>query len=150
MGKTDTGAADRKSALAFDYGERRIGVAYANCATGTATALKTLAARDGRPATQDIQSLIQEWQPDALVVGVPYNPDGSDSPMATRAKEFSSRLGEQHGLPIDLVDERLTSQEAAAMLREQRRTGQKKRKVRRGDIDSLAARLIAESWLCND
>ena len=94
-----------------------------------------------------MQILINEWQPDTLVVGLPYNLDGSDSPITTRATEFGTRLGAHHGLPIDWVDERLTSAEANTMLREQRRTGEKRRRIRSGDIDALAARLIAESWL---
>ncbi len=122
-------------------------MAFVNRATQTATALKTLTARDGRPLPEDIQSLIREWEPDTLVIGVPYNLDGSDSPTTTRAIDFGTRLGEEHGLPIETIDERLTSIEAGEMLREQRRLGTRRRKVRREDIDSLAAQLIAESWL---
>jgi putative Holliday junction resolvase len=94
-----------------------------------------------------VQILIDEWQPDTLVVGLPYNLDGSDSPMTLRATEFGSHLGAHHGLPVEWIDERLTSAEAATMLREQRRTGEKRRRIRGGEIDALAARLIAESWL---
>lgn len=147
QGIIDADKTIRNSALAFDYGERRIGVAFANRITQTATALKTLPARDGQPAHDDVQTLINEWQPDTLVVGLPYNLDGSDSPMTVRATEFGTRLGAHHGLPIDWVDERLTSAEADTMLREQRRTGEKRRRIRSGDIDALAARLIAENWL---
>ena len=94
-----------------------------------------------------MQTLIDEWQPEALVIGLPYNLDGSESPMTIRATEFGSRLGAHHSLPIDWVDERLTSAEADTILREQRRTGEKRRRIRSGDIDALVARLIAESWL---
>jgi putative Holliday junction resolvase len=145
--KRNTRISIRNNALAFDYGERRIGVAFANRVTNTATALKTLQAREGQPVPQDILALIDEWQPDVFVVGVPYALDGSDSPMALRAVDFGKTLGEKHGLPVETVDERLTSADASMMLREQRRTGARRRKVRRGDIDSLAAQLIAESWL---
>jgi len=133
----------------FDYGEQRIGVAFANRASETATPLKTLSTRNGTPIAQEVRKLIREWQPDALVIGVPYNMDGSKSPMADRVIEFGKILGEQHGLPVDTVDERLTSAEAKLMLREQRRSGQRRRRVRREDVDSLAAQLIAESWLRN-
>ena len=122
-------------------------MAFANRVSGTASELKTLKVRDGQPTPQSIRLLIEEWEPDTLVVGVPYNADGSDSPMSIRAKEFGKQLEEQHGLPIDFVDERLTSREAEEMLREERRAGRKKRRVRREEIDSLAARLIAERWL---
>jgi len=122
-------------------------VAFANRVTQTAMALKALPARDGDPVPEDVRALISEWQPDALVIGVPYNIDGSESEMTTRAKLFGKLLEERHGLPIDTVDERLTSAEARMTLREQRHTGQRRRRVRREDIDSLAAQLIAESWL---
>jgi len=131
----------------FDYGERRIGVAFANRATDTATQLKTLSARNGVPLERDVQKLIREWQPDTLAIGVPYNMDGSESPVAVRAIEFGRILGERNGLTVDTVDERLTSAEANMMLREQRASGERRRRVSREDVDSLAARLIAESWL---
>ena len=137
----------KQAALAFDYGEQRIGVAMANRMTGSAKALNTLATRDPDMLDRNLRALIDDWEPDTIVIGVPYNMDGSESAMTVRALEFATRLGEIHGLPIDQVDERLTSSEARMMLREQRRTGQRRKKVRREDIDSLAAQLIAESWL---
>ena len=136
-----------RAALAFDFGDRRIGVAYANGATGTATALKTLENRGDEALARELETLFDEWEPDTIVIGVPYNMDGSESQMTPKAIEFAQRLGEMHGLPVDQVDERLTSSEAGRMLREQRQSGQRSRKVRKGDIDSLSAQLIAESWL---
>ena len=95
----------------------------------------------------DIAALIGEWEPGALVIGVPYNIDGTESRLTTLAVAFGRRLGEQYGLPVDQVDERLTSMEARIILTEQRRSGQRRRKIRREDIDSLSAKLIAETWL---
>jgi len=122
-------------------------VAYANRLTGSATALKTLQARDTEAVHHDIAALISEWGPDALVIGVPYNIDGSESRLTGLAISFGLGLGQQYELPVDQVDERLTSMEARMMLTEQRRTGQRRRKIRREDIDSLSAKLIAEAWL---
>ena len=122
-------------------------MAYANRLTGSAAALKTLQARDTEAVHHDIAALISEWGPDALVIGVPYNIDGSESRLTGLAVSFGLGLGERYGLPVDQVDERLTSMEARMMLTEQRRTGQKRRKIRREDIDSLSAKLIAEAWL---
>lgn len=148
-GRSDIGTASDNcsTALVFDYGEQRIGVAFANRATGTTTSLTTLANRGGEQLDRALAGLFQEWVPEAIVVGVPYNMDGTESPMTTAAIEFGHRLAEEFALPVDEVDERLTSAEAAAILREQRRSGQRRRKVRRGDIDGLAAQLIADSWL---
>lgn len=125
-------------------------MAFANRVTGSANALKTLPARDNKAVDQNLLALIKEWEPDALVVGVPYNIDGTESRLTKLAVDFGHRLGERHGLPVDQVDERLTSMEARMILTEQRRSGQRRRKIRREDIDSLSAKLIAETWLRND
>jgi putative Holliday junction resolvase len=136
-----------RQALVFDFGERRIGVASANALGGTASGLATLAARDGRPVDLRLDELLHEWRPDLLVVGLPYNDDGSESSMTGRAREFADWLAGQTGLPVEMVDERYTSAEAESILRDQRQEGTKKRRTRKQDIDRLAARLIAESWL---
>ncbi len=122
-------------------------MAFANRTTGSAIALKTLSTRDVEAVNHDIEALIEEWEPDALVIGVPYNIDGTDSRLTALALSFGLGLGKRHGLPVVQVDERLTSMEARMMLAEQRRTGQRRRKIRRKDIDSLSAKLIAETWL---
>lgn len=142
--------ATKGSALAFDFGERRVGVAFANRATGTAAALRTLAAGDPAAIDRDIAALIDEWKPATIVIGVPYNVDGTDSRLTAPARAFGSGIGERYGLPVDEIDERLTSAEARMVLEEQRRSGQRRRKIRRKDVDSTAARLIAETWLRDD
>ena len=113
-------------------------------------ALQTLKNRGATAIQLDIAPLIDEWKPDALVIGVPYNDDGTESRLTGLAVSFGHRLGERYGLPVDQVDERLTSMEARLILTEERRSGQRRRKIRREDIDSLAAKLIAETWLRED
>lgn len=135
------------TALAFDYGERRIGVALASRSSGTASAIKTIDAKQGTPDWSQLDALVAEWQPAVIVVGVPYNMDDSESPMTARARGFAELLGNRYQLPVETIDERLTSAEAAMELREQRRHGVRTRRLRRGDIDRHSARLIAESWL---
>lgn len=142
----DSAKRNKECALIFDYGERRIGVAFANRATQTITALKTIRAGRSPQDQPEIGALFDEWQPDAIVIGVPYNSDGDATPMSSRAIDFAKRLGERHGLPIDAIDERLTSAEASMLLREKRRSGQRRR-VNKEDIDSMAAQLIAATWL---
>ena len=136
-----------RQALVFDFGERRIGVATANSLTGTASGLATLDARAGRPTGDALDALLREWQPDLLVVGLPYNEDGSESTMTGRAREFADWVGDRSGLDVEMVDERYTSAEAESILRGQRQDGTRTRRTRKQDIDRLAARLIAESWL---
>lgn len=136
------------SALVFDYGQRRIGVASASRTAATATALETVdASRVAGPDWAAIDRLVAEWRPAVLVVGLPYNDDGTCSPMTERVREFAVALGSRYALEVELVDERFTSAEAEDMLREERRTGRRRRRIRKGDVDRLAARLIAESWL---
>jgi len=137
---------NKECALVFDYGERRIGVAFANRVTQTITALKTIRAGDQALARLEIGALVDEWQPDTIVIGQPYNIDGEVTPMSSRAMDFATRLSERYGLPIDTIDERLTSAEARILLREKRRAGQRRR-VTKEAVDSVAAQLIAETWL---
>ena len=136
-----------QSILAFDYGGRRIGVAIGSTITGTSNPLTTIAATQGDPDTNALDQLINEWQPDLLVVGMPYNKDGTPSEMSGRAEIFAGLLRERYDLPVDMIDERLTSMEAGAILKDQRRQGLRNKKVKKTDIDSLAASLIADSWL---
>ncbi len=136
-----------RGALVFDFGDRRIGVAFANLQLETAAPVTTLSAQDGEPNWQQLDELLAEWCPAMLVVGLPYNMNGSESSVTVRARAFAKRLRDRYDRPVELLDERLTSAEASMLLREQRRSGLRKRRVRREDVDSLAAQLIAESWL---
>lgn len=128
--------------LAFDFGTQRIGVAVGQTMTGTATALAILPAIDGTPDWQKVEKLIHEWQPDAFVVGIPLNMDGTESQMSIRARKFGKRLYGRFGKPCHEVDERLSSFEVKHRLAEQ-----DKKMNAQQPIDSLAAKLILESWL---
>jgi putative Holliday junction resolvase len=127
--------------LAFDYGTRHIGVAVGQNITGTAAPLAALAARDGVPRWEQIEALINEWQPQRLVVGLPLNMDDSESELAARARKFANRLHGRFGLPVALWDERLSSFEARGAFLERGR-----RDFRESGVDSLSAALILESW----
>jgi len=130
----------------FDYGTRKIGVASANRASQTATALPILLARDGVPEWREVEALIRDWQPEVLVLGLPRNTDDSDSVMTGRARAFGRWLAENAALPVEEIDERFTSTDAEAVLRDQRRAGTRTRRVRPEDIDRMAALLMAETW----
>jgi putative Holliday junction resolvase len=133
--------------LSFDYGLRRIGVAVDNTLTGTAEALATVAAQDGRPDWLALDRLIADWRPAAIVAGVPYNARGGENRLATAALRFADELGKRYGIEVYRVDERLTSREAEDSFRELRRSGAKAKRVRRGEIDREAARLLLLQWL---
>ena len=97
--------------LSFDFGTRRVGVAVGNTLLGQATPLKTVAA-EGDARFAALAALIQEWQPAALVVGVPFHPDGAAHDNTQRARRFARQLHGRFNLPVHEVDERYTTTEA--------------------------------------
>ncbi len=129
--------------LGFDFGLKRIGVAVGQTLTQTARPLITLAARDGQPRFEDIDSLIKTWQPDALVVGIPLNMDGTEQPITIKAREFAQQLQERYNKEVFEADERLTSVAA----REHIFAKSGYRGLKSQPIDGVAAQLILESWL---
>ena len=136
-----------RTVLSFDFGLRRIGVAVGNTLTGTAEVLATIAAQDGKPDWRSIDRCVAEWRPTAIVAGVPYNMPGRNARLATAALRFADELGDRYGIEVHRVDERLTSREAEDDLRERRRSGAKAKRVRRGDVDREAARVLLLQWL---
>jgi len=136
----------REVVLAFDYGLRRIGVAVGQTTTGTASPAGVVPV-SGAPEWAALERLVREWSPARLLVGLPYNMDGSDTALTGVCRRFAEELARRFCLPVELVDERLTSAAATADLREARRSGTRTRRVRREDVDANAARLILETWL---
>ncbi|MCB1683547.1 MAG: Holliday junction resolvase RuvX, partial [Pseudomonadales bacterium] len=101
--------------LAFDFGLRFIGVACGQTITGTASPLTTLKARDGQPDWSVLQSIVAEWRPVLLLVGLPLNMDDTESGMSERARAFATSLERRTNTPVALVDERLTSRSAKSL-----------------------------------
>jgi putative Holliday junction resolvase len=101
------------SFLAFDFGAKRVGVATGNTLTRSAMPLRTVAA-EGEQRFAAIAALIDEWRPDALVVGVPFHPDGAAHDNTDRARRFARQLQGRFKLEVHEVDERYTTTEAAA------------------------------------
>lgn len=128
--------------LAFDFGTRRIGVAVGQAVTETATPLSPITAKDGVPDWQKLEMLIAEWQPEAFVIGLPLNMDGSVSEMSHRARKFANRLQARFDCPSYLMDERLTSHEAKGIHLAQGGVAD----FKANSVDGLAAQLILESW----
>lgn len=139
-------ADDASPVLGFDFGRRRIGVAVGSRTSGAASPIECVTCRDGHPDWDAVGRLISEWHPAILIVGLPYNSDGSESDMSRAARRFGHRLGARFGLPIAFVDERLSSREAARVLAERRRQGHRRR-IRKGDVDEMAAAIILQNWL---
>jgi len=133
--------------LGFDYGTRQIGVAVGQTLTGNARPLRELRARDGVPDWEQIAALLREWEPDALIVGLPLNMDGTPSDMSARAQKFARRLHGRFQLPVHCIDERLSTFEAKQTLRESSR--RLPVSYRDSPVDSLAAALLLETWLAS-
>ncbi len=129
--------------LGFDFGLRRIGVAVGQTITGTATPLEPLLAKNGEPNWEQIAKLNQIWRPDALIVGIPVNMDGTPQEITAHAQQFASALTDHLHLPVHTVDERLTTKEAKQQLFD----AGGYRSLEKTSIDSFAAKLILESWL---
>ena len=132
MSRAIAPARTTRSYLAFDFGTRRVGVASGNALTGAATPLATIDQR-GQARTAAIAKLIAEWQPDELVVGVPFHPDGAPHANTARARRFARELAERFQLPVHEVDERYTTSDA-------KRAGA-------ADLDAAAAAIILEQHL---
>lgn len=133
--------------LAFDFGRRRIGAACGDTVSRAANPLPGISSTAAGPAWPQIALLLREWQPNMLVVGLPYNADGSEGAMSTAARGFADELSARYHLPVHLVDERYSSLEAEARLQSQRESGLRRRRVGKADVDAAAACVILERWL---
>jgi len=122
--------------LGFDYGEKKIGIAVGHLATRTAMPLCTVPVKNLKPDWLQISELISQWRPGRLLVGLPLNMDGSEQAMTKSARRFSRQLEGRYQLPVDMVDERLSSIEARS------RTGGKVQA-----LDPVAAQIIIETWM---
>jgi putative Holliday junction resolvase len=134
-------------ALGFDYGVRRIGVAAGDTLTNGARPLGVIPAANGVPDWTALNRYVRDWGPRVLVVGVPYNMDGTPGQLTGAALEFAAELARRFPLEVVTVDERLSSREAEDILRGQRASGARTRRVRHGDVDSAAACVLVEQWL---
>lgn len=128
-------AADIQTLLGFDYGIKRIGVAIGQTLTGTARPLTTLSCKRGQLPWSEIDALIALWQPNALVVGMPYLADGRAGESALRAQSFADALAARYHLPVHHCDEHLSSWAAQARLRNPH------------ELDAQAASVILESYM---
>lgn len=131
------------SFLGFDYGTKHLGIAVGSTDSGLAEPVSTLAVRAGLPDWQALDRLVREWQPRALVVGLPLNMDDSENTMTRAARKFGHRLQGRYNLPVHWVDERLTSVAAKQTLTDAG-VPPRRHKVR---MDRLAAQAILQAFL---
>ena len=131
-----------RSALAFDFGVKSIGVAAGNEITGKASPVTAVRARDGIPDSDSMDRLFREWEPDYVVVGLPLNMDGTYQDLTYRARKFGNRLADRYRLPVFFKDERLTTKEARAELFD----AGGYRSLGKGAVDALSAVYILEGY----
>ncbi len=135
-------AAEHPTVLAFDFGTRKIGVAVGNTAVRIAHPIATITGEANALRFRAIEGFITEWMPSLLVVGHPFNADGSPNEMTGRAERFARQLEGRFGLPVVCVDERYTSRTAAVALGEAGVHG----RARDEAIDEVAAQVILQAW----
>lgn len=139
-----------QTVLAFDFGLKRIGIASGDTLTSTAGPRPAVSVGTGGPDWVAIEREVRALQPQLLVVGAPYNTDGSPSVLANAASSFAAQLERRFGIPVRRVDERWSSLQANERLKAQRASGERRRRIRREDVDSAAAAVILERWLAGE
>ena len=132
--------------LGFDVGARRIGVAVGNTVSNSAREVGVLDVHAAGPDWPALDRWIREWKPDGLVVGDPATLDGGDQPIRKRARGFAEEIGRRYRLPVEQVDERTSSIEAAQRFAAGRAAGARRRRDA-ANLDALAAVVILERWL---
>ena len=137
---------DAKIVVALDFGLKRIGIASGDTLTRTAHPRTTITNGSKGPDWHALERVLADTRPARIAVGEPYNADGSESPLTGAARRFAADLAERSGVPVDLVDERWSSQDAEERLREQRARGERTRRVTREAVDAAAAAVILERW----
>lgn len=135
--------------LAFDFGTRKIGVAAVDLDAANIVAscneLPTISAREGIPDWQEMTELIDAWKPSGAIVGLPLDGEGNDMEITRRARKFGNRIKGRFTIPVTFIDERLSTREAKQEAHERGRS----QHYKSAPVDSIAARLILESWLSN-
>ena len=131
------------TALGFDFGMKKIGIASGQMITKSATPLLNIKAIDGQPNWKELINLINEWRPDALIVGMPLNMDGSNQQITDKTRIFVSTLKTKTSIPVFTTDERLTTKASKDIIF----TNKGYRGLKKTPIDSVAAAMILEQWL---
>lgn len=129
--------------LSFDFGTKSIGVAVGQRITGTARPLPALKAQDGKPDWNIIEKLLKEWQPEAVIIGLPLNMDGTEGERARKSRKLAKTVEIWSGLPVRMWDERQTTCAAADLLDESGTFGAKRKSI----LDSVSATVILDDYI---
>ena len=122
--------------VAFDFGEKKIGVAVGQTATCTSSPLQVIFNKNGKVNWFEISTLLDEWQPDLIIVGKPLNMDGTDSEIMKKVEKFHKKLRDLYDAKFEYIDERLTTFEARQILKENKPD----------EVDADAATILIDNW----
>ena len=122
--------------IAFDYGEKKIGVAVGQTSTNTSSPLQIIFNKDNKTNWVSISSLLDEWKPDLILLGKPLNMDGSESEIMKKVDKFYKELKSIYDADIEFVDERLTTFEAREILKDEKHD----------NVDAHAAKILIDNW----
>ena len=122
--------------IAFDYGEKKIGVAVGQTSTNTSSPLQIIFNKDNNTNWTSISSLLDEWKPDLILLGKPLNMDGSESEIMKKVDKFYKQLKSIYDADIEFVDERLTTFEAREILKDEKHD----------NVDAHAAKILIDNW----
>ena len=139
-------AAEDATLIGIDYGTRRIGLAVGGTRSGAASPLGSVANANGTPDWAALDARVEQWAPDAFVVGWPLGEDGGAAALLGHVRGFARRLRRRYGRPVHTVDERYSSVAAAERIAAARRDGRRARRATRADVDAVAAAVILERW----
>ena len=137
-------------ALGLDFGQRRIGIAVTDTVSQSPRPLAAVANDPRGTDWATLDRLMRQHAPQVLVLGTPYNEDGTPGRLQAATDRFAAQLRERYRLPVDRVDERHSSREAGERLVAERRAGTRRRRIQRADIDNQAAAIILQRWLAGE
>jgi putative Holliday junction resolvase len=138
---------DPATVLGFDFGIKRIGIAVGQTLTAGARPLATVRVHNDSPDWKTVDRLIQEWRPAQLIVGLPTQLQGDEHPLTAPVRRFAEELQQRYGLPVHLVDERLSSHEAAQIAVAAGGRASPRSQAAKENLDRIAAQVILETWL---
>ena len=129
--------------MAFDIGEVRVGIAVSDARRRVASPVAVLSAQDVQAMAKPFRCVLEDWEPEQLLAGLPFTLSGEEGPQAERVRAFAQQVAQACELPLEFADERLSSAEAKRILREK---GLSEREMR-GKVDMIAASLFLQAWL---
>lgn len=132
--------------LAFDFGLKRVGVGLGITITGTASPLQTISYQNNDMLWESVNTIIEEWKPQLLLVGLPNLNSGQQHSLEKPIKKFANQMKHRYQLPVEFIDESFSSSQAENRLKQMRQSGRKK-KIDKQEIDKQAAALLVEQWL---